>query len=55
MSTGFFGNQKPIRYEGPESRNPLSYRWYDPARVVLGKTMPPLAGIPQPASRRQQE
>ena len=21
MSTGFFGNQKPIRYEGPESRN----------------------------------
>jgi len=39
MSTGFFGNQKPIRYEGPESKNPLAFRWYDPSRKVLGKTM----------------
>jgi xylose isomerase len=39
MSTGFFGKQKPLRYEGPESRNPLAFRWYDPDRKVLGKRM----------------
>ncbi len=39
MSTGFFGNQQPIRYEGPESKNPLAFRWYDASRKVLGKTM----------------
>jgi xylose isomerase len=39
VSTGFFGEQKPIRYEGPESESPLAYRWYDPDRVVLGKRM----------------
>ena len=39
MSTGFFGDQQPIRYEGPESRNPLAFRCYDPDRKVLGKRM----------------
>jgi xylose isomerase len=39
MSTGFFGNQQPIRYEGPDSRNPLAFRWYDPDRQVMGKRM----------------
>ena len=39
MSTGFFGNQQPVRYEGPESRNPLAFRCYDPDRKVLGKRM----------------
>jgi xylose isomerase len=39
MSTGFFGNQEPIRYEGPDSRNPLAFRFYDPDRMVLGKRM----------------
>lgn len=28
-----------IKYEGEASRNPLAYRWYNPERVVLGKTM----------------
>jgi xylose isomerase len=28
-----------IEYEGPESRNPLAFRWYNPAEVVEGKTM----------------
>ncbi len=28
-----------IRYEGPQSDNPLAFRWYDPDRVVEGKTM----------------
>ncbi|MXN66947.1 xylose isomerase [Stappia sp. GBMRC 2046] len=39
MSTGFFKDIAPVRYEGRESENPLAYRWYDPDRVVLGKRM----------------
>ena len=39
MSTGFFGDISPIRYEGPQSANPLAYRFYDPDEVVLGKRM----------------
>ncbi|MET3660460.1 xylose isomerase [Aquamicrobium ahrensii] len=39
MSTGFFGDIAPIRYEGPESANPLSYRFYDPGEIVLGKRL----------------
>ncbi len=35
----FFGLDKPIRYEGPESDNPLAFRWYDPKKKVLGKTL----------------
>jgi len=39
MSTRFFGDIGPIRYEGPKSDNPFAFRHYDPARVVMGKTM----------------
>lgn len=39
MSSGFFGDQEPIGYEGPESRNPLAYRFYNPDQVILGKRM----------------
>ncbi len=28
-----------IRYEGPKSRNPLAFKWYNPDEVVAGKTM----------------
>jgi xylose isomerase len=28
-----------VRYEGPQSRNPLAFRFYDPEKVVGGKTM----------------
>lgn len=28
-----------IKYEGPESRNPLAFRWYNPDEIVEGKTM----------------
>ncbi|MCD6354594.1 MAG: xylose isomerase [Prolixibacteraceae bacterium] len=28
-----------IKYEGPESKNPLAFKWYDENRVVAGKTM----------------
>jgi xylose isomerase len=38
MST-YFGAIKPIAYEGPGSQNPLSFKWYDRNKVVLGKRM----------------
>ena len=39
MSKRFFGDIGPVRYEGPKSDNPFAFRHYDPARVVMGKTM----------------
>jgi xylose isomerase len=39
MSTGFFGDMKPVAYEGPESTNPLAFRHYNPDEVVLGKSL----------------
>jgi xylose isomerase len=39
MSTGFFGDIAKVKYEGPESTNPLAFRHYNPDEVVLGKRM----------------
>ncbi|QPC85560.1 xylose isomerase [Mesorhizobium sp. NBSH29] len=39
MSTGFFGDIKPIKFEGADSKNPLAYRFYNPEEVVAGKKM----------------
>jgi xylose isomerase len=35
----FFTGVDKIRYEGPTSDNPFSFRYYDADRTVLGKTM----------------
>ena len=35
----FFKNIGQIQYEGPQSHNPLAFKWYDANRVVAGKTM----------------
>jgi xylose isomerase len=35
----FFKGVGKIKYEGPESDNPLAFRWYDENKVVAGKTM----------------
>ncbi|MCG8443702.1 MAG: xylose isomerase [Caulobacterales bacterium] len=35
----FFDAVSPIRFEGPETDNPLAYRYYDKDRLVLGKRM----------------
>lgn len=35
----YFKNIPQIKYEGPESDNPLAYRWYDENRVIAGKSM----------------
>jgi xylose isomerase len=39
MSTYFHQIKTPIAYEGPKSRTPLAFKWYDAQRVVRGKTM----------------
>ena len=38
MSTAY-SDLPVVQYEGPQSANPLAYRWYDAKRVVLGKTL----------------
>lgn len=37
--SSFFPVQERIAYEGQDSRNPLAFKWYDPARLVMGKSM----------------
>src|SRR5690349_15597317 len=40
MNEPFFTEvETPIRYEGPDSDNPLAFRWYDADRVVAGRRM----------------
>lgn len=39
MSTGFFGDIGKIGYEGPDSANPLAFRFYDKDEVVMGKRL----------------
>lgn len=45
MSSILLGNKEwfpsigKIQYEGPHSDNPLAFRWYNPTKVVAGKTM----------------
>ncbi|MBL7775519.1 MAG: xylose isomerase [Saprospiraceae bacterium] len=35
----YFKNIGPVRYEGPDTDNPLAFRYYDESRVVAGKTL----------------
>ena len=35
----YFPNIEKIKYEGPASKNPLAFRYYDAERVVKGKKM----------------
>lgn len=39
MTTGFFNDIVPVKFEGAESTNPLAYRHYNPNEVILGKRM----------------
>jgi xylose isomerase len=34
-----FPEIKKIAYEGPKSRNPLAFKWYNPEEIIEGKTM----------------
>lgn len=38
-SQEYFKGIGQIQYEGPKSKNPLAFKWYDENRVVAGKTM----------------
>ncbi len=38
-NTEYFPGIDKIKYEGPESKNPLAFRWYDENKVVAGKTL----------------
>ncbi len=35
----YFPNISKVEYEGPNSRNPLAFRWYNPDEIVEGKSM----------------
>jgi xylose isomerase len=35
----FFGTLEPVKFEGPASKNPLAFQYYDKNRVVAGRTM----------------
>ena len=37
--TKFYSITDPIKYEGPDSKNDLAYRWYNPKQKVMGKSM----------------
>lgn len=37
--TSFFQGIDPIKYEGPDSTNPLAYHHYNPDEIVMGKRM----------------
>ncbi|MGI4975850.1 MAG: xylose isomerase [Janthinobacterium lividum] len=39
MAAAFFGDFETVRFAGPDSTDPLSYRWYDADRVVLGRPL----------------
>jgi len=39
MSGAFFSIDNPVPFEGPESTNPLAFRYYQPDLEVLGKRM----------------
>ncbi|WP_237154894.1 xylose isomerase [Oryzibacter oryziterrae] len=39
MTHPFWDGIEPVKYEGPESKNPLAFRYYNKDQVVLGKRM----------------
>lgn len=39
MTDTLFSAFPTVKYEGPNSSNPLAYRFYDPAQVVMGKPL----------------
>ena len=37
--SNFFDNIPQIKFEGRDSKNPFAFKYYDPERVIMGKTM----------------
>ncbi|SUH12746.1 xylose isomerase [Salmonella enterica subsp. enterica] len=54
----YFDQLDRVRYEGPQSTNPLAFRHYNPDELVLGKRMEdhlrfaPVTGIPSAGTAR---
>ena len=38
-TASIFSSFDVVHYEGPDTQNPLAYRWYDADQIVLGKTL----------------
>lgn len=38
-SREYFPGIKKIQYEGPESKNPLAFKYYDESKIISGKTL----------------
>ena len=39
MNQDYFKNIDKIKFEGKDSDNPLAYKYYDPSKMVMGKTL----------------
>ena len=39
-SREYFPGIGKISFEGPQSDNPLAYKWYDENKMIAGKSMP---------------
>lgn len=37
--SNFFDNIPEVKFEGKDSKNPFAFKYYDPKRVIMGKTM----------------
>jgi xylose isomerase len=37
--SSYFNAVSPIKFEGTESKNPLSFKWYDKDQMIMGKRM----------------
>jgi xylose isomerase len=48
MSTGFFGDIQKIKYEGPDSTNPLAFRHYKPDEIVSASGWKTICALPSP-------
>ena len=39
MSKEYYKGIKKIQFEGNQSDNPLAFKYYDPDKIIAGKTM----------------
>jgi xylose isomerase len=39
QNSSYFNSVQPILFDGINSKNPLTFKWYDKNRIVLGKSM----------------
>ena len=37
--SGYFDHIDPIKFEGPDSTTDLAFKYYDPKKIIMGKTM----------------